>query len=110
MRALIRASLGSDRRAGRGSRSSSGPPGDENAVYRAAGFTGPRRIEIPDRLVGRDTDEIVASVFSLSFAAPHLFGDRLAEFEAALRGLLHEASPAGIFSEQLREIALDIWR
>jgi hypothetical protein len=49
-------------------------------------------------------------VFSLSSAAPHLFGDRVHEFETALRGLLAEASPDGRFSEQMRETAVDVWR
>ena len=54
--------------------------------------------------------QIVASVLSLSYAAPHLFGDRLDEFEAALRALLAEASPDGLFSEEMREIVADAWR
>jgi hypothetical protein len=49
-------------------------------------------------------------VFSLSYAAPHLFGDRRQVFEAALRDLLAEASPEGQFSEQMRETAIDVWR
>lgn len=49
-------------------------------------------------------------MFSLSYAAPHLFGDRVAAFESELRAVLHEAAPAGVFSQQLREIAVDIWR
>ena len=52
----------------------------------------------------------MAAVFSLSSAAPHLFGARQADFEADLRALLRRASPAGRFSEQMREVALDIWR
>jgi SAM-dependent methyltransferase len=82
----------------------------EAALYRAAGFSGPTRIEVPGSVVVRSADEVVASVFSLSSAAPHLFGDRLADFEAELRALLAEASPDGRFSEQMREIAVDVWR
>jgi hypothetical protein len=33
----------------------------------------------------------------MSWAAPRLFGDRLADFEADLRGLLSERSPKGLF-------------
>ena len=58
----------------------------------------------------RSEDDVVASVFSLSSAAPHLFGDRLAEFEAELRDLLRATSPDGRFAERQREIALDVWR
>lgn len=82
----------------------------EDGIYRAAGFVGPTRIEVAGSVVERSADEIVASVFSLSGAAPHLFGDRVGDFEAALRELLAEAGPDGRFSEQLREIAVDVWR
>ena len=72
--------------------------------------SGPTRIEVPGRVVVRSADDVVASVFSLSSAAPHLFGQRAAEFEAALRELLAEVSPDGRFSEQMRETAVDVWR
>lgn len=107
--ALVRRYLGATRRAGRGTLPR-GTPGDEGAIYRAAGFSGPRRIEVPGTVVTRTADDVVASVYSLSSAAPHLFGDRRAAFEAELRRLLLEASPDGVFSEQTREIALDIWQ
>jgi len=57
----------------------------------------------------RTEDDVVASVFSVSSAAPHLFGDRLGEFESKLRRLLRRESPAGRFSERAGEIALRIW-
>jgi len=79
-------------------------------IYRAAGFIDPTRIEVPGRMVVRSADEIVASVFSLSSAAPHLFGDRRQVFEAAVRDLLAEVSSDGQFSEQMRESAIDVWR
>ena len=82
----------------------------ETEIYLAAGFHGPTRIEVPGAVVDRSADEVVASVFSLSSAAPHLFGDRVADFEAELRALLAEVSPDGRFSEQMREIAVDVWR
>jgi SAM-dependent methyltransferase len=82
----------------------------EAEIYRAAGFLGPVRIEVPGSVVVRSADEVLASVFSLSSAAPHLFGDRVADFEAALRELLAEVGSDGRFSEQLREIAVDLWR
>jgi len=58
----------------------------------------------------RTEDQVVASVFSLSSAAPHLFGHRLAEFEQDLRALLRRTSPLGCFAEQTRDIALTVWR
>lgn len=106
---LVRAYLGPVRRAGR-SRLPQGTAAGEDEIYRAAGFTRAGRIAIPGRVVTRVTDDIVAGVFSLSSAAPHLFGDDRAEFEAELRRLLRRAGPSGTFSEQTHEIAVDIWR
>lgn len=105
---LVRAYLGSVRRAGQGTLPG-GTAGGESEIYRAAGFRGPRRFEVPGRVVTRTADDVVAGVFSLSSAAPHLFGDRRGEFEVELRLLLHQASPTGTFTERLREIAVDLW-
>jgi uncharacterized membrane protein len=82
----------------------------EGTIYETAGFIDPTRIEVPGQMVVRSADQIVASMFSLSSAAPHLFGDQRQGFEAALRDLLAEASPTGQFSEQMRETAIDVWR
>jgi SAM-dependent methyltransferase len=107
--ALRRAYLGEDRRAGQGVRNSS--PGDEAAVFRAAGFVGPELVVVPDgRTVVRSADDLVAETFSLSSTAPHLFGDRLADFEAELREVLAEASPDGQFAVRLPDNELKIWR
>jgi SAM-dependent methyltransferase len=61
-------------------------------------FGGSRTIYAPGRpdLI-RDVDAVVANCFSLSYAAPRLFGDRRAEFEADLRRLLYWHSPRGLF-------------
>jgi hypothetical protein len=40
---------------------------------------------VPGTVVVRSADDVVASVFSLSSAAPHLLGDRAHDFETALR-------------------------
>jgi SAM-dependent methyltransferase len=45
----------------------------------------------------RDIDTVVASYFSLSYAAPRWFGTRWADFEADLRHLLREYAPDGLF-------------
>ena len=82
----------------------------EEEVWRAAGFDGPQRIEVLGEVVERTSDQIVAGIFSLSSSTPHLFGERREAFESDLRRLLHDANPSGIFSEQMREIAADIWR
>ncbi len=106
---LVQRYLGPQRRAGQGVLAT-GTPADEDAVYRAAGFTGPQRLEVPGRAVERTADQVVASVYSLSSSAPHLFGDRIDEFDAELRQLLTQASRDGRFSEQMRPITLDMWR
>jgi SAM-dependent methyltransferase len=106
---LRRAYIGEDRRAGQGIRNSS--PNDEAAVFRAAGFVGPEVVVVPDgRTIVRSTDDLVAETFSMSSTAPHIFGDRLSEFEADLRRILSEASPDGAFSLRLPDNQLKIWR
>jgi SAM-dependent methyltransferase len=105
---LIRVYLGPVRRAGSASlpeRTAS----KEKDVMIAAGFFGPRRLTIPGRVYERSEDDVVASVFSLSWAAPHLFGERGGEFESELRRLLRATSPEGRFAERAREIELVIW-
>lgn len=61
-------------------------------------FGGSRTMYAPGRpdLV-RDVDAVVANYFSLSWAAPRLFGNRRADFEADLRDLLLKHSPDGLF-------------
>jgi SAM-dependent methyltransferase len=107
---LVASYLGPVRRAGR-SLMPDGPPSGEDEVLRGAGFRGPERVEVGGgQIVSRTEDEVVASVFSLSSAAPHLFGDRVGAFEQELRELLRQASPSGQFSERMREIAVNLWR
>ncbi len=106
---LVRHYLGQQRRAGQGVLPS-GTAGGQDAIFRAAGFTGPQRLDVPGRTVERTAEEIVASVYSLSSSAPHLFGDHLDAFDSELRELLVSANPAGQFSEQLRGITVDVWR
>ena len=50
---------------------------------------------LPGRVVERTTDDVVASIFSLSSAAPHLFGDAVVSFERDLRSVLERAAPGG---------------
>ncbi len=77
----------------------------------AAGFRGPTRLEVGGtRVLERSEDEVVASVYSRTGSAPHLFGQRLAEFEAELRALLRETAPDGRFQERTRPIELVLWR
>jgi SAM-dependent methyltransferase len=113
---LIGSYLGTTRKAGRGVRPARERPGDnaamsDEAVLLGAGYTGPTRIAIAaGPVVERGEDEIVASVFSLSYAAPSLFGANKPGFEQDLRAMLRSASPHGRFCEQPRDIRVEIWR
>jgi SAM-dependent methyltransferase len=108
--ALVRSYLGPERRAGRGVRHVRTAT-DEEGALRGAGFTGPTRIELATaRIVTRSIDDLVAAIFSLSAATPHLFGDDVGRFEADLRAILRDAAPDGRFSERTRDVALEIWR
>jgi SAM-dependent methyltransferase len=101
--------LGADRRAGQGFRNTS--PSGEDEIFQAAGFAPEEIVKVPDdRILERSTDEVVAWVLSSSPTAPHLFGDRLADFERELREVLVEASPDGIFSVALVDNRLRIHR
>lgn len=101
--------LGPDRRAGRGVRNSS--PSGEDDVFRAAGFAaGERHVVADGRRLVCTADDLVAQVFSTSATAPHLFGERAADFEADLRALLAEASPDARFSIVLPDNLLTVWR
>jgi SAM-dependent methyltransferase len=102
---LVRSFLGPVRRAGAGSLPD-GTPAWEDEAFSAAGFTGPTRLEVPAHVHVRAADHIVASVFSQSSSAPHLFGPRVGEFERKLRAVVGE----GPFTERFREIGLSIWR
>jgi SAM-dependent methyltransferase len=112
---LVKRFLGPRRRAGQGTRpdvsiAEADRGRQEAEIYRAAGFHDPTRIDVPGHVVVRTADEVVASVFSLSSAAPHLFADQADDFECALRELLAEVGADGLFSEQMRAIAVDVWR
>jgi hypothetical protein len=61
-------------------------------------FGAPRMIfapGIPDLM--RDIESVVSGYFSMSHAAPHLFGDRVEEFADEVRELLGQRSPEGVF-------------
>ncbi len=108
IRALAERYLGPVRRAGQGYLRH-GTPGDEWGVLRAAGFLAPDVVRVPggDTLT-RTADDVLAHVFSSSGTAPHLFGDRLHEFERELRGVLATASPRGRFAERVGDVEL-VW-
>lgn len=96
IRALIDRYLGPRRRAGQGFFTLRNDR-DEDALARTR-FEVPRQIFCPGRPdIVQDIDGVLANYFSTSFAAPHLFGDRLAHFEADIRAELTARSPSGLF-------------
>ena len=108
--ALVTRYLGPERRAGQGVLRY-GTPGNEDAVVRGAGFGEMEVVQVPGReVITRTADDLVAALYSNSGAAPHLFGDRLPEFEAELRAILAEASPSGLFAEQTGDAEVRVWR
>lgn len=107
---LVRRYLGPARRAGQGVLPH-GTPGDEAAVLRRAGFADPEIVQVRGRaVIERTIDDLVAAQLSTSWSAPHLFGSRLAEYEGDLRALLADASPSGLFSEQMGDAEVRVWR
>lgn len=101
--------LGRDRRAGQSIRNTS--PSGEPEVFAAAGFAASVVVDVPDgRLLERTIDDLVAERFASSGTAPHLFGERLAEFEGELREILAAASPSGRFSVRLPDSLLHVYR
>ncbi len=96
IRTVIRRYLGSLSRSGQGFAL---PPLDkwEDALGRTR-FGRPRHVFAPGRPdIVQDVDGVLANYLSMSFAAPHLFADRLEEFEADVRHELMERSPSGLF-------------
>ncbi len=96
IRELIRRYLGPRRRAGQGFRTD--PPDQPEDALARTRFGRARVVFAPGRPdIVRDVDGVLAGYLSTSFAAPHLFGDRLGAFEADVRVLLTERSPSGMF-------------
>jgi SAM-dependent methyltransferase len=94
--ALVQRYLGPGRRAGQGAAPVRTHRFEDVLVQTR--FGAPRAIFVPGipDLV-RDSESVVSGYFSFSWSAPHLFGDRVEEFAAELRGLLAERSPEGVF-------------
>jgi hypothetical protein len=109
--ALVARYLGAVRRAGRGLLPEGLPaPETTEAIFRRAGFHGPRRVELRrGEIVVRTVDQIVAATFSLSSSTPALFGDRRTEFERELRRLLEAEADDRRFDERVRDFAFEVW-
>jgi SAM-dependent methyltransferase len=97
IKALAERYLGPARRAGQGAAPARTRGDGEDAIARTR-FGEPRVIFLPGLpdLV-RDAESVLSGYFSFSWSAPHLFGDRVEEFAAEVRGLLRARSPEGVF-------------
>ena len=94
--ALVGKYLGSVRRAGQGSVQRRDHRFED--VLAVSRFGVPRQLfvpGVPDLL--RDSESVLSGYLSLSWAAPHLFGDRLDDFVGEVRGLLAGRSADGVF-------------
>lgn len=108
---LVREYLGRVRRAGQGVIATGTTPGQEELVVARAGFETYERHVVPaGQILDRSADDIVAWTFSRSDSAPHLFGDRIGDFERDLRALLREAAPEDRFAEHLPPTEIKTWR
>jgi len=96
IRELVRKYLGPTRRAGQ-----STAPVQALTLQDALASSrfGPPRVifapGIPDH--AQDIEGVLSNYFSMSYAAPHLFGDRVEEFASEVRALLGERSSEGVF-------------
>jgi SAM-dependent methyltransferase len=95
--ALVEKYLGSTRRAGQGAARARTHSADEDAMARTR-FGVPSVMFVPGipDLV-RDAESVLSGYFSMSWSAPHLFGDRAEAFATDVRGLLRARSPEGVF-------------
>ncbi len=96
IKALVQKYLGSTKRAGQGV-TPVRTHRFEDALARTR-FGTPRVIFVPGipDLV-RDSESVLSGYFSMSYSAPHLFGDRVEAFADEVRELLRARSPEGLF-------------
>ncbi len=95
--ALISRYLGPERRSGQRPASWFGSERFEETLARTS-FGSARIVHAPGRQdITRDVEGVVSGYLSMSYAAPHLFGDRLDAFAAELRRLLESRTTTGRF-------------
>jgi hypothetical protein len=56
----------------------------------------------------QDADGVLSNYHSMSFAAPHLFGDRLEAFQRDMRALLARRSASGLFWDWPGDTKIDL--
>jgi SAM-dependent methyltransferase len=96
IKALVEKYLGSTRRAGQGTA--------PQRTHRFEDVLARTRFGVPQQFfvpgipdLRRDSESVLSGYFSLSSAAPHLFGDRLNDFAGEVRSLLAKRSAEGVF-------------
>jgi ubiquinone/menaquinone biosynthesis C-methylase UbiE len=109
VQALIEQYLGPHKLAGK---TFAGPPkNDYEALLAHTCFGPPEVVYARGRAdIVQDVDGVIDNCLSTSFAAPHLFGDRLADFQADLRAELERQSPTGRFRDWPGDTCLVIGR
>jgi len=106
---LVRSYLGDVRRAGQGLLPR-GTPDNEAAVIESVGFDKEQTVRLSGGVsVVRTVEDVIAWVLSRSDSAPHLFGERLPQFQHELLHLLTHAALDGAFREQQPDTVLRIW-
>lgn len=96
VRTVVQEYLGERRRAGQGTYTVPGRPYSD--ILEESTFSQVEQMTIPVQRT-RTADSIVGYLHSTSFAAPDLFGDRLADFDRAVRGRLLNFSDRDHFSD-----------
>ncbi|MFF7413228.1 class I SAM-dependent methyltransferase [Streptomyces platensis] len=97
VRDVIKSFLGQERRAGSGTFQHHNRPYSE--IMEESPFNVVEEVRVPVHRTW-NAESILGYLYSTSFAAPHLFGDRLKEFEAAVRGRLADFSDNDTFPEE----------
>ncbi|MGQ4400153.1 trans-aconitate 2-methyltransferase [Streptomyces hayashii] len=97
VRGVIKEFLGEERRAGQGTFQHHNRPYSE--IMEESPFNQVEEVRIPVQRTWT-TDSILGYLYSTSFAAPHLFGARLGEFEAKVKSTLAEFSDNDTFGEE----------
>lgn len=110
VQALISRYLGPERRSGLGPADRFGNERFEATLARSR-FGPVKVVHAPGRIdTTRDVDGVVSRYLSMSYAAPHLFGDRLDAFVADLRALLAAETETGRFWDWPGDTAVIIAR
>lgn len=97
VRDVVKSFLGEERRAGAGTFQHHNRPYSE--IMEESPFSEVEEVRVPVQRTWA-AESILGYLYSTSFAAPHLFGDRLKEFEAAVVNRLTDFSDNDTFAEE----------